>query len=238
MNDYQKIFVEKINDAAKNSSTATVFNEFLTAATAALNRDEKTFKTVENQELHSDLLGTLAAAADWSISHKVLRDKKLGIDYRFKWLNDEMKPKYRDVLGEIFRELKLYEQDAGQVFTLQHTADISGELAFDETLIRNEIARQGFVTIMENCCGSGALVLGSLNALLEMNINPCHFAFVRAADIDERCIKMTFIQLSLYCIPAVIERRNAVTDEVFGEPLKTPMLIWHQRKNSLLWRNV
>lgn len=224
MNDYQKIFIEKINSAAKNSSTATVFNEFLTAATAALSRDEKTFSTVENKKLHSELLGTLAAAVDWSISHKVLRDKKLGIDYRFKWLNDEMKPMYRDVLGEIFRELKLYEQGAGQVFTPQHSADLAGELAFDEKLIRDEIARQGFVTIIENCCGSGALVLGSLNTLLEMNINPCRFAFVRASDIDERCIKMAFIQLSLYCIPAVIERRNAVTAEIFGEPLKTPML--------------
>lgn len=224
MNEHQKSFVKRINAAAMNSSRAKLFDDFLTCATAALERDEETFAAVENKNLHCDLFADIIGACEFSIGDKVLRDKVLNVDYRVKWLNDDMKPKYRDVLGEIFRELELYDQGAGQVFTEQPTADLMGELALDEARVREEIARQGFVTVAENCCGSGALILGYLNTLLNIGVNPCRQVLVKAADLDPRCIKMAFVQLSLYCIPAVVEQRNAVTGEVFGKPLVTPIL--------------
>ena len=224
MNVYQRAFVKRINAAAMNSSRAKLFDDFLTCATAALERDEETFAAVENKNLHCDLFADLIGACEFSIGNKVLRDKVLKLDYRVKWLNDDMKPKYRDVLGEIFRKLELFDQDAGQVFTAQPTADLMGDLALDEVRVREEIARQGFVTVAENCCGSGALILGYLNSLLDIGVNPCRQALVKAADLDPRCVKMTFVQLSLYCIPAVVEQRNVVTGEVFGKPLVTLIL--------------
>lgn len=232
MNDYQRIFVDKINDAARNSSRAKLFDDFLTCATAALDRDEETFAAVENKNLHCDLLAAIIGACEFSIGNKVLRDKVLNVDYRVKWINDDMKPRYRDVLGEIFRKLELYDQDAGQVFTAQPTADLMGELALDEARVREEIARQGFVTVAENCCGSGALILGYLNSLLDIGVNPCRQVLVKAADLDPRCVKMTFVQLSLYCIPAVVEQRNVVTNEIFGKPLITPILKCRPKEGS------
>ena len=224
MNGFQRLFVDTINDAAKSSSRAKLFDDFLTCATAALDRDEQTFAAVENKNLHCDLFAALIGACEFSIGNKVLRDKILNVDYRVKWLNNDMKPRYRDVLGEIFRELELYDQGAGQVFTAQPTADLMGDIALDESRVREEIARQGFVTVVENCCGSGALILGYLNALLDIGVNPCRQVLAKAADLDPRCVKMTFVQLSLYCIPAVVEQRNAVTSEIFGKPLITPIL--------------
>lgn len=224
MNAYQRLFIDRINAAAMNSSRAKLFDDFLTCATAALDRDEETFAAVENKNLHCDLFADIIGACEFSIGNKVLRDKILKLDYRVKWINDDMKPRYRDVLGEIFRELELFDQGAGQVFTAQPTADLMGDLALDEVRVREEIARQGFVTVAENCCGSGALILGYLNSLLDIGVNPCRQVFVKAADLDTRCIKMAFVQLSLYCIPAVVEQRNVVTGEVFGKPLVTPIL--------------
>lgn len=224
MNRYAKSFVDKINHATKSSSRAKIFDDFLKCSAAAINRDEKTFSEVADKNLHCELFATLANALDWSISRKILRDNSLGISYKLRPLDYDAFPKYRDILGEIFSVLDLFDQGGGQVFTPQNTADIMGESVLTEELVRAEINRRGYVTVKENCCGSGALILGALNALLKLNVNPCRQALVHASDLDERCVLMTFIQLSLYGIPAVVLLQNAVTDEVIGVPLVTPIL--------------
>ena len=212
---YTKKFVETVNRAAKNSSRAKIFDDFLKCSAAALNRDEKTFAEVADKNLHCELFATLANALEWSITFKVLFAHSLG--------NDAL-PMYRDILGEIFCELELFDQGGGQVLTPQQTADIMGATTLTAELVKREIAQCGYVTIKENCCGSGALILGACNALLDLGVNPCRQARVQASDLDERCVLMTFIQLSLYGIPAVVLRQNAVTDEVVGSPLVTPIL--------------
>lgn len=228
MNGYSKKFVETFNDAAKNFSRANLFDDFLKISTATLRRDEKTFAEVPNKELHNELFGLLAAALKWDISEKVLRDKVLGIDLKIP-TDSSHKPRYHDELGEIFHALELFDQGGGQVFTPQHVADIMGETALTPELVNCELHKNGFVTIKEDCCGSGALLFGGLNALLKLNVNPNHFALVLAGDTDIRCVYMTFIQLSLYMIPAVVSQRNALTDEVHGEEFITPIL---RRKKS------
>lgn len=222
MNEFATKFVDIFNDAAKKSSRAKLFDDFLTCATAALNRDEQTFAAVDNKKLHVDLFANLMAALEDCIAQKVVVDHVLGLKLKIK-ADDSHKPRYRDILGEIFCELELFDQRGGQVLTPQHMANVMGETTLSPELVSQEISRRGFVTIKENCCGSGALVLGGLNSLLEMGINPCRFAFVHASDLDERCIKMTFIQLSLYGIPAVVARQDAITGNIVGETLTTPI---------------
>lgn len=223
MNHFIKKFIDDFNAAAKNSSRTKLFDDFLTISTAVLNCDEKTFATVSDKPLHMELFSALAGALNDAVSQKVLRDKFLELDLKIP-CNDSAKPQYRDVLGEIFHSLDLFEQDAGQVFTPQSTANIMGELTLTPELVRDEIQRRGFVSVKEDCCGSGALILGGLNALLKLGVNPCRFARVFASDIDRRCVQMTFIQLSLCGIPATCFSKNAVTHETFGEVLKTPLL--------------
>lgn len=225
MNHFQKKFIDTFNAAAKNSSRAKLFDNFLTISTAALNRDEKTFATVDDKPLHMKLFAALAGALNDAIGQKILRDNFLGLDLKIP-CNESAKPQYKDMLGEIFCDLDLFEQDAGQVFSPQSTANIIGELTLTPALVRDEIQRRGFVSIKEDCCGSGVLILGGLNALLNMNVNPCRFARVFASDIDRRCVQMTFIQLGLYGIPAVVSQRNAATNETFGVVLETPQLIF------------
>lgn len=222
MNAFATKFVAIFNDAAKKSSRAKLFDDFLTCATAALNRDEQTFAAIDNKELHVELFAKLMAALEDCIGQKVLVDHVLGLKLKIP-TDSSHKPRYRDILGEIFCELELFDQSGGQVLTPQHMANVMGETTLLPELVRQEISRRGFVTIKENCCGSGALILGGLNALLEMGINPCRFAFVHASDLDERCIKMTFIQLSLYGIPAVVARQDAITGNIVGETLITPI---------------
>lgn len=223
MNRWSKDFVDTFNVAAKNLSRAQLFDDFLKISAATLRRDEKTFAEVPNKELHNKLFGKLIGALDFNISAKILRDHSLKLDYKIPF-----KPRYRDELGEIFHALELFDQDGGQVFTPQHIADIMGESTLTPEFVQRQLAEKGFIVIKEDCCGSGALILGGLNALLDRKINPTRFVFATAADTDIRCVLMTFIQLSLYMIPATVVQRNAVTDETYGEEFYTP--IFERRK--------
>lgn len=222
---FQQQFVDTLNNATISDSRVKFFDDFLKIATTALSRDEKTYSTFINsydaaaQNTFLDLFAALGNALNDCIAQYLLIDKSLGLKFKVP-----KKPRYRDVLGEIFHELELNDRRDGQVFTPQHIADLMGETTLTESLVQNEIAKTGYVTIEERCCGSGALVFGALNALLDMKINPCQFARVRASDVDERCLRMAFIQFSLYGIPAVVEKRDALSDELFAEPLITPIL--------------
>lgn len=221
----QKQFVDVLNHATISDSRVKFFDDFLKISVAALNRDEQTYSALINsydakaQKIFVELFATLANALNDCIAQKVLVDSSLGLK-----LKVPKKPRYRDVLGEIFHELELNDRRDGQVFTPQHIADIMGATTITEDFARNEIQMRGYITIKENCCGSGALIFGALNALLDCNINPCHFARVYASDLDERCLRMVFIQLALYGIPAVVEKRDAITNELFGKSLVTPIL--------------
>ncbi|MBR4384686.1 MAG: hypothetical protein IKP64_14160, partial [Selenomonadaceae bacterium] len=145
MNHFQKKFIDTFNAAAKNSSRAKLFDDFLTISTAALNRDEKTFATVDDKPLHMKLFAALAGALNDAIGQKILRDNFLGLDLKIP-CNESAKPQYKDMLGEIFCDLDLFEQDAGQVFSPQSTANIIGELTLTPALVRDEIQRRGFVS--------------------------------------------------------------------------------------------
>lgn len=224
--NFRDTFVDMLNKAAISDSRSHFFDDFLTISVAVLNRDEKNYSqivgkhTPETIAAFADMLGVLASALNDCIAQKVLVDKTLGLKFKASFT----KPRYRDVLGEIFHRLELNDSADGQVFTPQGTANVIGEVTLTPEFVNEQIAKRGYVMIEERCCGSGALILGALNALLEMGINPCRFARVRASDTDQRCRKMCYLQLALYGIPAVVINQDAVTDEIWGEPLITPIL--------------
>ena len=217
----KKKFIDTLVKIANCGSQGKVFDDFLTIAATSLaakstcassvrEEREKLFADTvsrydkQAQVLFADMLAFLGLALNESISNK----------------------NYRDVLGEIFQELQLNEQKNGQVFTPKHIGDLSGKLILDEDFIKREIDRAGCITIVEPCCGSATLTFGGLNAVLSAGFNPNFFCRVIAYDLDLRCVLMTYIQLYLYAIPAVILQRNAITDEILNSPFYTPF--WYQ----------
>ena len=137
MNDYQQLFIDNLNRAALKNSRAKIFDDFLRISTAALNRDEEIFTQMPDKELHAELLAILAAAINYSIAEKVLHDNRLGLNYKFRWADYDARPKYRDIIGEIFTALELNDSDHGQVFTPQPVADTIGHGRFIKIYDKN-----------------------------------------------------------------------------------------------------
>lgn len=104
-----------------------------------------------------------------------------------------------DVLGEIFMSLGLSNEWNGQFFTPDNICRMMAKLVGVDSL-----PEKGSITINEPTCGSGAMVLGAVYAMKEKGQDFQSHAMFVAQDIDIRCVWMTYIQLWLYEIPAIV----------------------------------
>ncbi len=114
-----------------------------------------------------------------------------------------------DVLGAIFHELELHNKYKGQFFTPQNVCDMMGAMSFGEG--DKSIAANGYINLCEPCAGSGAMILGFAKAMKKNGYDFNRQMVVSATDVDLKCVFMTYLQLSLYGIPAVVIHGNTLT---------------------------
>lgn len=122
---------------------------------------------------------------------------------------EQYAPHPSDVLGKVFHNLELHNKYKGQFFTPQHVCDFMGACSLGEHDLA--IATKGYITMCEPCAGSGAMILGFAKAMTENKYNYSKQMVVTAIDIDLKCVFMTYLQLSLYGIPAVVIHGNSLT---------------------------
>ena len=116
----------------------------------------------------------------------------------------------RDVLGEIYHELNLYQEWNGQYFTPDYIGRLMAELIGPAM---NEEPHDRVTTVLEPACGSGVLIIGKACAMMKRGIDYRTRCLFVARDIDIRCVWMCYIQMVLYQIPAVVIHGNTLTGE-------------------------
>lgn len=117
-----------------------------------------------------------------------------------------------DILGVVFHELNLHNAWHGQFFTPNDVARLMAMLVNPTGESEN-----GISSLNEPTCGSGTMVIAAAWAMKNSGVDYSEKLLVVAQDIDIRCVWMSYIQLSLYKIPAVIIHGNSLTDEVWGK---------------------
>ncbi|MCL2053761.1 MAG: hypothetical protein FWG90_04875 [Oscillospiraceae bacterium] len=75
------------------------------------------------------------------------------------------------------------------------------------------IKEKSFVSMCESTCGSGVMVTSMCKAMSEVRLNYQTQLCVTAVDVDLKCVHMTYSQLSLYGVPAVVIHGNSLTCE-------------------------
>lgn len=131
-------------------------------------------------------------------------------------------PRYYDVLGELFSGLELHDSWKGQFFTPQAVSDMMALMTIGD--FEQVIKKRGYISMQEPCIGGGSMVIGAVNAMFQKGYNPCKQLLVTAYDLDPRCVHMSYIQLSLMGIPAMIRQRNSLTGKTYGNYWLTPFL--------------
>jgi len=133
---------------------------------------------------------------------------------------------FEDVLGRVFEEICVKVK--GQDFTPGNMARLMAKITFQKDFV---FPQRGYITFSDPTCGSGVLALAAAERVQEMGIS-CFDQFVAlAVDIEVRSLYMTYIQMSLYGIPAVVLHGNTITCEEYSR-WYTPMYI----RGNWIWK--
>lgn len=121
---------------------------------------------------------------------------------------------FYDYLGELYMRSDTSNSKAGQFFTHYSAAELSAKLAITPDIVNDHKEKGNILKIHEPACGSGGMILAAADILHnQYRFNYARNLFVECGDIDSRCVHMAYLQLGLAGIPAIIQKRDALTLE-------------------------
>lgn len=207
--EYKKEIVKVISSMSGKYSPYQIFSDFckmfgLAISNAcALNHDEL---WEEREEAYKATISRYEEKE----AEKFLDIKDLLIEA----MGEEMS----DFLGQIFMESGAGNAAAGQFFTPFHVSLATAELGVAEGI------PDGIIKMNEPSCGGGGMIIATARVLKERGISYQKRLRVVAQDLDWLAVYMTYIQLSLYGIDAIVCQ---------GDTLKEPYYDGYPRRRVM-----
>lgn len=207
---YYKQFLEKFNFLSQKYGRYKVFEDFLKLASYSMYNS-----FMRSEEIESKYLNIVSAYTKADVQILCQMFGILVLMY-------ESKNEITDILGEFYMLNKIGDKGLGQFFTPFHISEFMSKAIMDKEDSNRIIAENGFITMCEPCCGAGGMILGAAKALKEQDINYQQDLLVYAIDISDICAYMTYVQLSLYGIPAIVYCGDSITQKMRFK-LETPL---------------
>lgn len=147
--------------------------------------------------------------------------------------NDIKNNVYKDWLGEFYMQSGIRDKDKQQEFTPYSLGKMLAELALNEGW--EDKKNNDILTFNDPCVGGGCLPIAYCEALKNRDFDYQRKALIVCNDNDEKCVFMSYIQLSLIGAPARVLWQNTLTQEIYDEPYDTPALCaqWLKFRNTL-----
>lgn len=189
-----------------------------------------------------------------SIIKKYKKDEVQTITEMFAALVEEFQiHPFQDFAGQIYMELGISNNNAGQFFTPYSVCGLMAQVTQDHESIRQTVKDKGWYCMYDCACGGGATMIAGLEqANNEFHrLNWRNHVMVNANDIDIVCCSMCYVQLSLIGVAAIVTCSNALMQgevNFYKEPEKvwfTPEYfsdVWVQRRfwhgyDMNMWEN-
>lgn len=224
--DSCKAIIDGIKSIATKHTVWSVFEDWVKMSAIAISNaiDRK-----HHEERETEYLETVRkyTPEEQNIFAQMLGELVIALDKE----NKEDGPK--DLLGQIFHSLELHNKYKGQYFTPPAICNLMGSIALNSKQHEEELSKKGYITLMDECVGSGGLVLGFANAMRDNKLNYQKQLVVYCRDIDIKCVYMAYLQLSLQGIPAVVIHGDTLKNEELSR-WYTPVYIvdgWQFRKH-------
>lgn len=138
---------------------------------------------------------------------------------------------FKDILGTIFEErLNMGSERNGQIFTPETVCKAMARMSFGEN--EKSLLEKNYITVLEPACGSGRMIYAFAETMKHGKFNYCKNLLVTAIDIDRTCALMTYVQLSLYGIPALVLHGDILALEEYSR-WYTPVFV----VDGWVWKN-
>ncbi|KVS70131.1 N-6 DNA methylase [Burkholderia cepacia] len=197
----------------------TVFADFIEISAIALSNsvDKPQFEAREKRYL--EIVGRYTPE-ELQLFARMFAELTLSFEHRLE-VGDNTPPgalpcpgNLTDVLGETYMMLDIGNDRAGQFFTPYSVSRLMAGITIGGR--SDAIEQDGFMRMQEPACGAGGMVIATADALLSVGQNYQQTLHATCIDIDARCVHMTYLQLSMMHVPAIIVHGNALTMEVWG----------------------
>ncbi len=145
----------------------------------------------------------------------------------FALLSQQINPAvgFNDYLGELYMRSETSNKHTGQFFTPYCVSKMCAQVSINSNIVNDAIEQDKILTLHEPTCGAGGMALAAADVLYnDYHFNISRNLLVECGDIDARCVHMSYLQLGLAGIPAVIFHRNALTLETWDR-WETPAYI-------------
>ena len=129
-------------------------------------------------------------------------------------LDELMQNDKKDHLGDLLMELEMANKLNGQFFSPFDISLMASMLGISKDEVDIKIKEKGYITLHEMSVGGGAIVIAVAKLLSEWGYNPKENLFVVCNDLDKKAIYMSYIQLTLLDIPAIILEMDTLTQEI------------------------
>lgn len=144
----------------------------------------------------------------------------------FKLLSSQLSIGFNDYLGELYMKSETSNSKSGQFFTPYCVSKICAECSINPVTVSVFKDQDKILKLHEPTCGSGGMIIATADILYnKYQFNISHNLLVECGDIDARCVYMTYLQLSLAGIPAIIYHRDGLTLETWDR-WETPAYIF------------
>ncbi len=102
---------------------------------------------------------------------------------------------FTDVLGAIYMELNLSNHWKGQFFTPDSLCRMNAKMVFGNAA--EEINSQGYFTVSDPCCGSGAMLIAYAGECQSRGVEYSNGILFVAQDVDPVVARMCYVSMSL-----------------------------------------
>lgn len=121
-----------------------------------------------------------------------------------------LEERFGDILGEIYMKSGCGSKNTGQFFTPYHLSYLTAQLAYGSRLQNfNDNDR---IELNEPSTGGGGMIIAVANVMKDYGINYQRKLHVVAQDLDWNGVYMTYVQLSLLGIRAVVVQGDTLAD--------------------------
>ena len=141
-----KEFINAYDAICKKNDRLKVFSDFVKICAISIYN-----AFAQNQEMEKEYLRTINSynKEEQSLFIKMFS----GLIIMF-----EESKEIVDLLGPIYMDTKSKDSKLGQVFTPEYVAELLARIAMgDEKSFKNQIEKNGFVTVLDPACGSGRI---------------------------------------------------------------------------------
>lgn len=202
MTYFEKQFVELFSHIAPHYRRSEVFYDFITISGLALY-----------------FASTAYQACDDTFKDRYQHARKRYSNEEFTQLTqlfavvvEALTEKRYDFLGTVFMHLNLGDGYKGQYFTPQSIAEMMAKITLSNC--HKMIEQKGYIALSEPACGSGVMIIASVNYLMAEKFNPQQQLWVHCQDVDFSAAMMCYIQLSLLHIPACVSIGDSLSHQV------------------------